>query len=236
MKIRLERRHQENHDVRTFWFRPEKPFDYTAGQFIEMYLPHNNPDDRGIKHWFTLSSSPTEELISITTKFAGSKSSSFKKTLFTLKPRTEVKIVEPMGDFVLPKDTTIPLVFVAGGIGITPFRSMVKWLADKDEKRQIVALLAANMPQDFIFVDLFEAYGAKVIQIASEPEADWKGETGRLSAEKILELVGDAADKRIYVSGPEPMVESLEADLHKHGVTKDQLVLDFFPGYTPDLK
>src|SRR3989344_7668 len=144
MVFTLVRIHQENYNVTTFWFKPERPLAYTAGQFIEMYLPHDNPDERGIKHWFTLSSSPTEELVSITTKLAGAKSSSFKKTLFALRPGVEIKIVEPMGDFVLPKDIGIPLIFVAGGMGITPFRSIIKWLSDRNEKRDITLLYAAS--------------------------------------------------------------------------------------------
>jgi len=82
-----------NHDVSTFGLNPKKPLRYTAGQYIEMYLPHDNPDERGQKHWFTLSASPTEELISITTKFAGDKGSTFKKTLFSLKPSAELKFL-----------------------------------------------------------------------------------------------------------------------------------------------
>jgi len=232
----LESTHNETHHVRTFWFKPNQSVHYTPGQFIEMYLPHDNPDERGIKHWFTLSSSPTETLISITTKYAGDKSSTFKKTLFGLEPGARVQIVEPMGDFVLPKDTNIPLVFVAGGMGVTPFHSIVKWLTDVGEKRTIQVLLAANKPEDVLFEKLFRDYGAKVRVIVSEPSGEWRGEVGRLSAEKILELTGKPDDKRIYVSGPEPMVEALEKDLHDHNIKKSQLVLDFFPGYTADLK
>lgn len=235
MEITLEHIEKINYNVSTFWFKPEKRLEYTAGQFIEMYLPHDNPDERGIKHWFTLSSSPTENLISNTTKFAGEHASTFKKTLFGLKPRTKVKIVEPMGDFVLPKDKTKPLVFVAGGIGVTPFRSIVKWLTDTGENRKIQILLAANEPRDIIFEDLFRDYGAEVKTIVSEPTAEWKGEVGRLSANKIIELTGDTEGKLIYVSGPEPMVETLEKDMNEHGVSKNQLILDFFPGYKPDL-
>jgi len=235
MTITLEHTHKENYNVQTFWFKPEKPLDYTPGQFIEMHLPHDSPDERGIKHWFTLSSSPIEKLISITTKFYGSKSSSFKKTMFGLKPGARIKIVEPMGDFVLPKDITIPLVFVAGGIGITPFRSMVKWLADRNERRGIIALLATNNPKDFIFVDLFKKYGVNLVQMISQSEPNWNGEVGRLSAEKILELTGKLEGQRIYVSGPEPMVETLEIDLINNGVDKSQLVFDYFPNYKADL-
>lgn len=236
MIVTLKHTHKENHNIQTFWFKPQKPLEYTAGQFIEMYLPHDNPDERGIKHWFTLSSGPTDELISITTRFAGSKSSSFKKTLFGLKPGTELKFVEPMGDFVLPKDSKIPLVFVAGGMGITPFHSIIKWLTDSLEKRDITLLYAANSSRDFIFIDLFKSYGLKLIQMVSNADKNWQGETGHLSATNILKLANGSSNKLIYVSGPEPMVETLEKDLYTHGVNKEQLVLDFFPGYRSDLK
>lgn len=236
MVFTLIRTHKENYNVQTFWFKPARRFGYTAGQFIEMYLPHDNPDDRGIKRWFTLSSSPTEDLVSISTKFAGDTASSFKKTLFSLKIGAEIKIVEPMGDFVLPKDTSIPLIFVAGGMGITPFRSIIKWLSDTKENRKITLLYTANSAPDFIFIELFKSYGITLIQMVAEPGSNWKGEIGRLTAEKILEVTGTPVGKLIYVSGPEPMVETLEKDLHQHGVSKDQLVLDFFPGYRADLK
>jgi len=236
MQVRLDHTHQENYNVRTFWFKPEHTVRYTAGQFIEMYLPHDNPDERGIKHWFTLSSSPTDKLISITTKYFGDKASSFKKTLFSLKLGSKIKIVEPMGDFVLPKDKTRPLVFVAGGIGLTPYHSIVKWLSDVGEKRQIQVLLAFNEPRDIIFDDLFKNYGAEVKIIVSNPTPDWKGLAGQLSASKIIKLTGGSDGKQIYVSGPEPMVEVLEKDLLEHGIKKSHLVLDFFPNYTADLK
>jgi len=236
MQITLDHTKQENYNIRTFWFKPEKPLNYTAGQFIEMYLPHDKPDDRGIKRWFTLSSSPSEALISITTKFAGEKASSFKKTLFGLKAGAKIKIVEPMGDFVLPKSTDIPMVFVAGGIGVTPFRSMIKWLVDNQQSRDIQVLLAANQPKDLVFEDLFKGYTKKLIKIVAEPDSAWRGQTGRLTADTILELTGPATNKRIYVSGPEPMVEALEKDLREHKVAKSQLVLDFFPGYLATLK
>ncbi len=236
-KVTLVKTQPENYNVQTFWFKPEKKFDYTAGQFIEMFLPHDNPDERGIKHWFTLSSSPTDDLISITTKNFGDKASTFKKTLFSLKPGTEIKIVEPMGDFVLPKDASIPLVFVAGGIGLTPYHSIIKYLTDKSERRQIQMLLAFNEARDIIFEDFFRNYTPDVKIIVSHPDEKWTGEVGQLSAEKIFELTGGNSDeKKIYVSGPEPMVEALEKDLHEHDVKTSQLVLDFFPGYTADLR
>src|SRR5690349_12906121 len=109
--------------IKTFWFKPEKPVKYTAGQFTEIYLPHDNADNRGQRRWFTVSSSPTDPMVSITTKFATEHGSTFKQTLAALKPGTPLKLADPMGDFVLPKDPSIPLIFVAGGIGVTPMHS-----------------------------------------------------------------------------------------------------------------
>lgn len=236
MKVTLVKTEQVNYNVRTFWFEPEQSVQYTPGQFIELFLPHEDADDRGIKRWFTLSSSPTDKLLSISTKFEGDKASSFKKHLFDLKPGAELKMVEPMGDFVLPKDASIPLVFVAGGMGLTPFHSIVKWLSDTGEKRDIKILLAFNQPKDILFEDLFRSYVSDFEVIVSNPNENWKGEVGRISADKILTFIGESAEKyRIYISGPEPMVESLEKDMHAKGINKSQLVLDFFPGYTADL-
>ncbi len=236
MKITLERVEKINYNVSTFWFKPERKLEFTAGQFIEMFLPHENPDERGIKHWFTLSSSPDDDLISVTTKYSGDKASTFKKTMFALKPGDEVKIVEPMGDFVLPRDASIPLVFIAGGIGLTPFHSIIEHLKATHEDRQIQIILAFSQEKDIIFEDLFKSYAKELKIILANPNPGWQGPTGQLSAEKILELSGgyDKA-KKYYISGPEPMVEELEKDMHEHNVDKTQLVLDFFPNYSADL-
>lgn len=218
-------------NIRSFWFAPEKPIDYVAGQYIEMSLPHDNPDERGQKHWFTLSSSPTDDLISITTRYAPERSSTFKQVLFGLRTGAEITISEAMGDFVLPKDSTLPLLFVVGGIGVTPIHSIVKWLADKNEHRNVHIIFAAKQLSDVVFRDLFEAYGAKLDIILSEQTKEWSGRTGQLTGELILEMAGKDPDQLIYVSGPERMTEALEAQLLNLGVTKDKLVLDFFPGY-----
>jgi ferredoxin-NADP reductase len=233
MKITLDHTEYIAENIQTFWFKPERPVRYMAGQFIEMYLPHENADDRGQKHWFTLSSSPTEDLVSITTKHATGQVSTFKMTLFSLQPGAEVTISEPMGDFVLPKDQNLPLIFVAGGIGVTPMRSMVKWLADTGEKRDIQIIYGSRMLDEVAFRELFESYGAKFDIVLSEQTSGWSGRTGHLSAALILELSGGNPDQLIYVSGPEPMVEKLEKDLLDAGVNKQKLVLDFFPNYDP---
>lgn len=232
MKATFDRFTDEAEHIRTFWFRPEKELRYTAGQYTEITLEHENPDDRGIKRWFTLSSAPDGELVSITTKSAGSEGSSFKKALWKLEPGHEVEMEEAMGDFVLPKLTQTPIVLVAGGIGLTPYHSMAGWLTKTGEKREIRFLYAVNSEDDIVLQPDFEKAGLDPTIVVSEPSASWGGERGRLSAELILGLEKPTEDTLIYLSGPEPMLEALEADLIKHGVEKKQLVTDFFPGYT----
>lgn len=231
MQVVFDHHKDEADNIRIFYFKPERQLDYTAGQFIELTLKHKNPDDRGQKRWFTLSSSPTEELLSITTKWADEKQSSFKKALWELKPGDELEMSEAMGDFVLPKLIQTKLVFVAGGIGITPFHSIMSWLKDVNEERSIKLLHAVRNEDEIVFQDTFNEAGLHVTTIVSNPSSAWGGERGRLDAEKIIGLTEPDEDTLIYVSGPEPMTESLEKDLKKAGIKPAQLVLDFFPNY-----
>lgn len=218
----------------SFHFKPERQINQTAGQFIELTIPHPDPDKRGIKHWFTLSSSPTEAMPTITTKFpAEGPVSSYKQALQALSPGDQVMMSDPMGDFVLPKDKSIPLVFIAGGIGVTPFRSILKSLIDSGEKRDITLLYAANALPEVAFQDLFKQYGLHPIIVLSKPDAGWKGETGQLSSQRILELAPDKPGQLYFISGPEPMVEALVKGLAAAGVDKRRLVGDYFPNY-PD--
>lgn len=221
MKTTLHHRHDESSDLTTFFFMPERPLRYVAGQFIEMTLPHDKPDDRGVKRWFTLSSAPGHELLSITTRHA-EKPSSFKAKLWRLQPGDTFEISEPMGDFVLPKDARQPLVFVAGGIGLTPFHSIIQWLIDTKQSRSIQFLLSVHDTHDEIFKQTFD-----------QPYIDKQYIVGeQLTAERIVELADGIDGKQVFISGPEPMTEAVVAQFKKLGVTQEQLITDYFPGYT----
>jgi len=235
MKVVLDHTRDEAANIRTFVFRPERAVHFTAGQFAEWTLKHDAADDRGNKRWFTISSSPTDEFISLTTKYAGDdKASSFKKALFRLKPGDEMLMSDPMGDFVLPKLLQTPLVFVAGGIGITPFHSILEWLAATGEERPIKLIYAVNNEDEIIFLDSFERARQHVTLVVSNPSAAWGGERGQLSADLILGLEKPSNDTLIYVSGPEPMVEALQKELRHAGLNRQQFVGDYFPNYSID--
>jgi glycine betaine catabolism B len=229
-------------NIMSFWFKPETSIDYVAGQFTELYLPHSNSDERGQKHWFTISSAPParagsdEQLFSITTKFAEGRSSTYKQTLRRLQPGARLQFAEPMGDFVLPKDSRIPLLFVAASIGITPVYSMLRFLSNTHGRRMVRLLYNVRQPADLAFGDFFEQqrdrHNLIFTPVVSRPSPGWQGETGRIDAARILTAFKTMPDNTlIYLSGPEIMIERLTADLQTSSIPGRQLVTDFFHGY-----
>ncbi len=216
--------------IKTFWFKPEHDLRYEAGQFVELALPHDSPDDRGIRRWFTLSSSPTDNLVSITTKLA-TKPSSFKQYLFAMKQGDIVTISDAMGDFVLPKDKKVPLLFVTGGIGVTPAHSMVKWLVDAAEQREVHILYAAHNDNELAFKGLFDTYAKTAQYLIQEPTSSWSGPVGSITTADIYNLSSTLDNPYIYLSGPEEMVEVFFAELKQKGVKPSRLITDYFPGY-----
>lgn len=231
MKVIFNHHIEESATIRTFYFKPDRPVRYTAGQFVELMLPHEPHDNRGIKRWFTLSSSPTEDLLSITTRLDKQNGSTYKKTLAKLTPGIEVNLSDPMGDFVLPKRIQTPLIFIAAGIGVTPFRSIISWLHSTKESRPITFLYAVRNEEDILFLPTFEKANVHVTLIVEEPSAAWGGERGTLQADMIRGLGALRDDSLVYVSGPERIVEKVVKDLKTSGIPQRQLVTDYFHGY-----
>lgn len=234
MRATFDHKEKLSAHIHTFWFMPEKKARFTAGQFTELTLQHE-ADERGTRRWFTVSSAPEQPLLGITTRIDPKRPSSFKQQLFALQPGTEVALAEPMGDFVLPKTEDMPIVFVAGGIGITPMHSMIQWLTDTSQRRNITLYHAAKLQEDLVFHDLFESASITYRPILESPPLEWTGgDTGRLSTEYIAALPHVMTDALVYLSGPEPMVESFYKGLKQKGVPEHRLVTDYFPGYTED--
>lgn len=230
MRVTLDHIEDIASGIKTFWFTPERPLRYEAGQFIELTLHHDDADDRGFKRWFTVSSSPTDQLLSITTKLAA-KPSSFKKHLFKLQPGTELIMSEAMGDFVLPKDKKVPLVYVAGGIGVTPMHSMIKWLYDRGEHRTTHLIYAARNDTEIAFKPLFDTAVISVDYILTETSSSSDGKQSQLTSNDIYAASLKYDNPYIYLSGPEEMVEVFVAELKERGIKASRLVTDYFPGY-----
>lgn len=231
MRATFDHREDLTGTISSFSFKPEQPFIYTAGQYIELTLTGHEEDGKPAKRWFTLSSSPHEEFLTITTRVGEKAHTAFKRALDKLEPGAVVDVSEPFGDFVLPKLLQTPLVFIAGGIGITPFRSILEWLTYTGEERNIKLLISLKTEDDIIFQDSFDAASQHATIVVENPSAAWGGERGRLTAEMILGLEQPDADTLFYISGPEPFVQSLQKDLLAHGVSNQHIVLDEFQGY-----
>lgn len=242
MRILLTAIHDEAEHVKTFWFEPERPVDYIAGQFAEITLPHMHIDKRGDKRWFTLSSQPLQPQIAITTRFSQSgRSSSFKRALAALPVGSQLHLGDPMGDFVLPLDTSIPLMFVAGGIGITPFLSMAGWLRAKRQIRPIHLIYGVHDEASILtefneHTELTKRWPNEIplTVIAKQPSAQWRGLNGGLSAKLILErskLLAGLNDTKYYLSGSEAVVGRIASELQDLGVATQQIIRDTFLGY-----
>jgi ferredoxin-NADP reductase len=226
MKLSFVSKSFQQGNVTRFVFTPSEPVSWIPGQYVHYTIPHENADDRGDERWFTISSAPFEKDIWITTRIADENGSSFKNTLLNLQPGDTIETDEPEGDFTLD-DLTRNYVFVAGGIGITPFRSMLNQL-HHDGKDVRVELLYANRSDESIaFKDELEAISQ------ARPDFHITYFTGDNHIdEAVLKAAGDKLSGPIYyVSGPESMVEAFKTTLEGMGVDEAHSRFDFFPGY-----
>lgn len=221
-------------DTYDFLFPLKKRLAFAPGQYMEWTLPHEKADDRGARRYFTIASSPTEDMLRLGIKFYG-QPSSFKKALLEDKKRVLVGS-QRAGDFVLPRDRKEKLVFIAGGIGVTPFRSMLKYLADRNEPRDIVFFYSNRRADEIVYREVFaeaqRKLGIRTVYTLTDAEGappGWEGERGRLSPEMIKQYVPDYRDRLFYLSGPHAMVSSFEKILKGMGVTR--IKTDFFPGF-----
>jgi len=224
-------------DTVCFWFDPIWPVRFQPGQFFEWTLPHPHPDRNGVRRYFTIASSPTENQLLLATKI-GNPPSTFKQALLNLKAGEEITVANLEGEFLLPKAPERACVFIAGGIGITPYRSMIKYMLDKGLSRPITLFYSNRSAEDIVFRDIFDqaekAFGLKVVYTLTGKDvpANWQGRTGYITSELIREEVPDYQERIFYISGPEPMVVAFERMLANMGVKRSNIKRDYFPGYT----
>ncbi|OGD36473.1 hypothetical protein A2V94_06085 [Candidatus Atribacteria bacterium RBG_16_35_8] len=225
MKLTLIKKIQESKDIYTFVFAPENPIIWKAGQHIFLNIPHENPDARGEIRHFTISSAPFKKDLFITTKFDFEKGSSFKKALLKLNQGDSIEGFNLGGNFMI-KDLKAKYVFIAGGIGITPYRSILMDLADEDRLPDII-LFYCGKPEGFIFTDILDEikkkYERLLVHFVIEPQL--------INGEIIKEKVPDLDDRIFYISGPMGMVKIVEEILLKLNIGKSNIVKDYFPGY-----
>jgi ferredoxin-NADP reductase len=215
-----------------FFFRPEQPLRYTPGQFVALQVPHTPMDERGNTRWFTLTSVPWEPLLSIAVTFPQI-CSTYKQALQMLQPGVRLHLSDPLGDFVLPKVASVPMVWMAGGIGAASFVSMAKTLARAGEQRAVTLFQSARQPQDLLFSNHWAAAHVPVYQSVTGTPSDWHGRSSRFAVDDLLGSAPAAtrAETLFYISGTEAMVNEICAALVGRGVNAAQLVREAFTGY-----
>jgi len=225
MKGALIKKIQEAKNIYSFVFKPEHKILWKAGQYIFLNIPHKNPDDRGETRHFTISSAPYEENIMVTTKFDFKNGSSFKKALLNLDEGKTIEISEPEGDFLIKKLKS-KYAFIAGGIGITPYRSILLDLINRGKENDIILLYFCKA-REIIFKNIFdkaeEKYNSIKINYITEPR--------RVSEDIIKSVVGDFRERFFYASGPLLMVQAVQSVLSNLNIGEKDIIIDYFPGY-----
>lgn len=220
-------------------FRFEKPSGWTfkAGQYLDMtLLDPPESDAEGNVRSFSIASAPHEETLIIATRM---RDTAFKRVLKTMSLETAVRIEGPSGDLILQNDFARSAVFLAGGIGITPFRSIVHFAAKEKLPNRIVLFYSNRRPEyapHLAELQRLERENPKYKLIASMTEMQkshqtWNGETGLIDQGMLGRHLKDAASPIYYIAGPPDMVNGLHEMLNTEGVDDDDIRAEEFEGY-----
>jgi glycine betaine catabolism B len=253
----LEKDKIESTDVTSFKFSKQNDqgggeeedktsLNYTAGQFAFFDIGGVYDDPKGPIRHFTISSSPTENFIMFSTRI---RDSPYKKRLSTLEEGSRVKVRGPEGQFVLHEDYSKPAVFLSGGIGVTPFRSMIKYATDKQLPLRIVIFDSNRNRDNILFKKEFDDWAninknLKIIYTISEDEQqqqqssstanDWKGEYGRIDKAMILKYldINMLNNSIFYICGPTSMLKAMQSLLQDNlEIPRERIKVEEFTGY-----
>lgn len=207
---------------------------YRPGSYFWVELPdRGHQDEKGLRRHISLVTSPTEPgVVGLATRL---RDTAFKRTLAELEAGDEVKVEEPKGSFLLPEDVSAHYVFVAGGIGITVFRSMLRYIADEELPYRVTLVYSNRDPESAAFLDELEELARRIeslrIVLTMTDDPAWDGENRRVDAAMLRDVVGDLEKQRFLVAGPPAMTEAVVAALHETGVAEDRVLADKFSGY-----
>ena len=224
----------------TMAFQFERPSDFVfkAGQYIDLTLMGSEPQfgpSNGLTHTFSIASSPCDEELVVTTRM---RNTVFKRAISTLPIGTRARIEGPMGSFTLHNNTARPAVFLAGGIGIAPFLSMLSHATEQKLRHSIVLFYANRHLQDAAFIETLWKLERDNPRFRFVPTltraADnngWKGKTGHIGLQMLFAHVGILRGPIYYIAGPPTMVAATRRTLSVVGVDEDDIRTEEFAGY-----
>lgn len=230
IKAKIKEVIQRNYNVKSFRLEITGELDFKAGQFLSVKL-EDNPK---LKRYLSISSSPTERCyLEFTKKIT---QSDFSKALNNLKQGDQVAIEYPFGKFVL--DESFPkIAFLSGGIGVTPIRSICKYVVDKNLGTNVVLVYSNRSVRDIVFKDDFDAMVKmypllRVAHVLCETEPGFKCAVGLINSKIIKNEIPDYLDRKFYLCGPPKMVEAMNKILTLQLVLpSDKIIMENFQGY-----
>ena len=222
--------------TRAFHFARPAGFDFRAGQAIELLLPDPGGAPQDLGHAFSIVSAPHEDRITVATRM---RDSAYKRALKALAPGARARIDGPFGSLTLHKSRARGALFVAGGIGITPFMSMLRHAAREGFAQPVTLLYSNRRPEDAAFLEELRAIerGHQSFTLVatmtgmSKSSRKWDGPTQMVDAEMAAQALRALASPISYVAGPPAMVQAMRAILVEAGADEDDIRTEDFAGY-----
>lgn len=235
VNIKLVKKEMVANETMAFYFEKPKDFTFRAGQFADYTLINpTETDEKGNRRGLSFVEAPFEEYLVAATRM---RDTAFKRVLKDMPIGTEVKLDGPYGDFILHKNEDTEAVFIIGGIGVTPVRSMIAQATHDKTNHKIILIHSSKTPSDLPFMTDFnqlakENLNFTYIPVASDsaPE-DWPGEKGRIDEAMIRKYVTGLSTPIYYLSGPEGMVKAMRQLLINTSVSEDNIRTEEFTGY-----
>jgi ferredoxin-NADP reductase len=235
--VKLLRREEVAEGTMSFYFDKPANFQFKPGQYVDCSLiDPPETDAEGNIRTFSIASAPAEKDLMVATRM---RDTAFKRVLKTMPLGTQLKMNGPLGSFTLHSNVLRPAVFLAGGIGITPFRSMIINAVREGPARPVVLLYSNRRPEDSAFLEELQQIGNgnknyQTICVMTKMENSkrpWHGETGYIDKVMLARIVPDLAAPIYYIAGPPVMVTAMKETLTGAGVNEDDVRSEDFAGY-----
>lgn len=237
ISLKLKERRMVAEGTMAFHFEKPTGFAYVAGQAGDWILKHPaKADKEGNKRSFTLASAPYEDGLFFTTRL---RETAFKESLQSMPLGSEVDFDGPWGELTLHEDMAVPAVFLTGGIGVTPFRSIVLQWAHDEQEHSLFLFYSNRRPEDAAFMDEMRAVAEQRAEFTFVPtmtemgksKMPWAGAQGYIDEAMLRRSLTDLNGPIYYVSGPPKMVEAMQKLLKGSGVKQDMVRTETFDGY-----
>lgn len=232
--IKLVNKRELARDTFLFEFAKPQGFHFIPGQYGGFTLINpSETDAKGNTRRFSLLNAPQDDTLQIATRI---QNSAYKRSLHALPIGAEIKFAGASGNFVLHEDHTVPAVFIAGGIGITPFYSIIRAAGLSHSTAQMQLFYGNQSPDNSILIqELQQLENAntnfKLIPTFATPEQDWHGETGYITHTMLKKYISDLHIPNYYVCGSPMMVKALQELLLEMGIPQEKIKVEDFPGY-----